>query len=59
MLDAVMVAAIGQAVLGVSTLLSHVSLLIALAHQAGFIVLLSVLVVLLKLVAMRPGSAQV
>ena len=59
MLDAVMVAAIGQAVLGVSTLLSHVSLLIALAHQAGFIVLLSVLVVLLKLVTMRPGSARV
>ena len=59
MLDAVMVAAIGQAVLGVSTLLSHVSLLTALAHQAGFIVLLSVLVVLLKLVTMRPGSAQV
>lgn len=59
MLDAVMVAAIGQAVLGVSTLLSHVSLLIALAHQTGFIVLLSVLVVLLKLVTMRPGSARV
>ena len=57
MLDAVMVAAIGQAVLGVSTLLSHVSLTIALAHQAGFIVLLSVLIVLLKLVTMRPGSA--
>ena len=59
MLDVAMIATIGQAVLGVSTLLSHVSLLTALAHQAGFIVLLSVLVVLLKLVTMRPGSAQV
>lgn len=48
--DLLMVLALAQFTLGVSTLLSQVHLPIALLHQGGFVVLLSVLVALLRLV---------
>lgn len=48
--DLLMVVAMVQFTLGVSTLLSQVHLPVALIHQSGFVVLLSVLIVTLRLV---------
>ncbi len=50
MLDIVMIVAICQFFLGVATLVSRVQLPIALAHQSGFVMLLSALIIMLRLV---------
>ena len=54
-LDIAMIIAIGQFLLGIATLLSRVHLPIALIHQSGFVLLLSTLVILLRLVANQSG----
>ena len=54
-LDIAMIVAIGQFLLGIATLLSRVHLPIALIHQSGFLLLLSTLVILLRLVANQSG----
>ena len=50
MLDIVMIVAICQFCLGVATLVSRVQLPVALAHQSGFVMLLSTLIIMLRLV---------
>lgn len=50
MLDIVMIVAICQFCLGVATLVSRVHLPVALAHQSGFVILLSTLIIMLRLV---------
>ena len=50
MLDIVMVVAICQFCLGVATLVSRVQLPVALAHQSGFVMLLSALIIMLRLI---------
>ena len=54
-LDIAMIVAIGQFLLGIATLLSRVHLPVALIHQSGFVLLLSTLVILLRLVANQSG----
>lgn len=58
LLDIFLAAAVLQLALGITTLLSRVALPVALAHQAGFILLFSVLVVLLRTVSF-PESQRV
>ena len=47
-IDIVFLAALMQFSLGVSTLLSQVEISIAMAHQSGFVLLLSVLIILIR-----------
>ena len=47
-IDIVFLAALMQFSLGVSTLLSQVEISIAIAHQSGFVLLLSVLIILIR-----------
>ena len=56
-MDFVLVAALVQFSFGVSTLLSQVKLPIAMAHQSGFVLLLSVLILLLKLSQRAPNAS--
>lgn len=50
-LDIVMIVAVCQFLLGIATLVGRVQLPVALAHQTGFVALLSALVIFLRLVA--------
>ncbi len=50
LLDIAMIVVICQFCLGVATLVSRVQLPIALAHQSGFVMLLSILIIMLRLV---------
>ena len=50
MLDLVMIFALCQFLLGIATLVGRVQLSVALAHQSGFVLLLTALLILLRLV---------
>ena len=59
MLDIVVIIALCQFMLGVATLVGQVQLPVALAHQSGFVLLLSVLIILLRLVVNGLGGKVV